>query len=69
LKLAPFTVPWWLSELTQLVRNEKTTRREHGRWPSADAWRIYIEALSAKGAAIRKAKAVYFKQAVADATR
>ncbi len=64
-KPAPFSVPWWVSELTQLVRNARRARREHRRWPSADAWRAYLEELSAKGAAIRKAKAVHFKLALA----
>jgi hypothetical protein len=60
-KLAPFSVLWWSSELTQLVSNARRARREHGRWPRADAWRGYLEALSAKGMAIRKAEAVHFK--------
>ncbi len=68
-KLAPFSFPWWSSELTQLMRNARRARKEHGRQSGADAWRAYLEALSAKGAAIRKAKAVQYKQAVADAAR
>jgi hypothetical protein len=51
------------------VRNVRGARGEHRRWPSAEAWREYLEALSAKGMAIRKAKAAHFKQAVADAAR
>jgi hypothetical protein len=49
------------------VRNARRARREHRRWLSAEAWRAYLDALSAKGSAIRKAKATHFKQAVTDA--
>jgi hypothetical protein len=66
-KPVSFSVSWWSSELTQLVRNARRARRWHTRCPCADAWRAYLEALNAKGEAIRKAKAVYFKQAVAEA--
>jgi hypothetical protein len=41
----------------------------HTRRPSAEAWRVYLEALNAKGEALRKAKAAHFKQAVAEAAR
>jgi hypothetical protein len=68
-KPAPFLVPWRLSELTQLVRNARKARIEHGRRPSAYALRVYLEALSGKGVAIRKAKAVNFKQAMAYVAR
>jgi hypothetical protein len=68
-KAALFFVPWWSSELTQLGRNARRARREHGKWPSTDACRAYLKALSAKGVAIRQAKAACFKQAVADAAR
>jgi hypothetical protein len=68
-KPASFSVPWWSSEHTQLVRNARIARREHWRWPCAEAWRAYPEALSAKGEAIKKAKAVHFRQAVADGAR
>jgi hypothetical protein len=37
LKPTPFSIPWWTSQLTQLVRNFIRARREHGRRPSADA--------------------------------
>ncbi len=63
------SVPWWSSELTLLLRNVRMARRDHRRRPSAEAWTAYLEALSAKGEAIRKAKAAHFKQAVADAVR
>ncbi len=52
-----------------LVRNGRRARRDHRRWPSTEAWTAYLEALGAKGAAIRKAKAAHFRQAVADAAR
>ncbi len=68
-KPVPFSVPWLSSELTKLVRNARRARRKHRRQPSAEEWRAYLEALSVKGAAIRKAKAAHFKQAVADAPR
>jgi hypothetical protein len=68
-KPTPFCVPWWSSQLTQLVRNARRARREHRRRPCAEAWRVYLEALSAKGLAIQKAKALHFKQAVANAAR
>jgi hypothetical protein len=66
---APFSVPWWSCELTQLVRNARMAKIEHGRWPCAKAWRVYQEALSAKGLAITRAMAAHFRQAVADAAR
>jgi hypothetical protein len=66
-KPAPFSIPWLSSELTLLVRNARRARRDYRRRPSAEAWTAYMEALSAKGAAVRKAKAAHFKQAVADA--
>ncbi len=65
----PFSVPWWSSELTQLVRNARRARRWHNRRPCAKAWEAYHEALHAKREAIKKAKAVHFKKAVADAAR
>ncbi len=68
-KPVSFSVPWWSSELTQLVRNARRARKWHKRHPCAEAWRVYLEALIAKGAAIRKAKAAHFKQAVAEAAR
>ncbi len=68
-KPASFSVSWWSSELTQLVRNPRRARRWHTRRPWAEAWRDYLEALIAKGEAIRKAKAAHFKQAVAEAAR
>jgi hypothetical protein len=49
-----------------LLRHARSARREHRRWPCTEAWRAYLEALSAKGEAIKKAKAMQFKQAVAD---
>jgi hypothetical protein len=64
-----FSVPWWSNELTQLVRNVRRARREHRRWLSAEAWRAYLDSLSAKVSAIRYAKAANFKLAVADAAR
>jgi hypothetical protein len=64
-----FSVPWWSSELTRLVRNARRARRWHKRRPCAEAWRVYLEALNAKGEAIKKAKAAHFKQAVAEAAR
>jgi hypothetical protein len=51
------------------VRNARRARRRHTRRPCAEAWRVYLEALNAKGEAIRKAKAAHFKQAVAEAAR
>jgi hypothetical protein len=51
------------------VRNTRRARRWHKRQPCAEAWRVYLEALSAKGEVIRKAKAAHFKQAVAEAAR
>ncbi len=51
------------------MRNARRARRWHKRRPCAKAWRVYLEALNAKGEAIRKAKAVHFKQAVAEAAR
>jgi hypothetical protein len=68
-KPVSFSVSWWSRELTQLVRNARRARRCHTRRPCAEAWRVYLEALNAKGEAIRKAKAAYFKQAVAKAAR
>jgi hypothetical protein len=64
-KPVSFSVPWWSSELTQLVRNARRARGWHTRRPCAEAWRDYLEALNAKGKEIRKAKAAHFKQAVA----
>ncbi len=46
-KPAPISVPWWSSELTQLLRRPRRARREYGRQPCVDAWRAYLEALSA----------------------
>ncbi len=60
-KLVPFSVPWWSSKLTQLVRNTRKTKRDYSTLTSADAWIAYQEALSAKG--------VHLKQVVADAIR
>ncbi len=57
------------SVLTQLVRSARRARRWHTRRPCAEAWRAYLEALNAKGEAIKKAKAAHFKQAVAEAAR
>jgi hypothetical protein len=68
-KPAPFFVSWWSSELTQLVRNARRARRWHTRRPCVEAWKVYREALCAKREAIKKAKAVHFKQAVADAAK
>jgi hypothetical protein len=51
------------------VRNARKAKRDHKKWPSAEAWTAYQEALSAKGVAIQKAKAAHFKQAVADTAR
>jgi hypothetical protein len=68
-KPTSFSVSWWSSELTQLVRNARRARRWHTRCPCAEAWRVYLEALGAKREAIMRAKAVHFKQAVADAAR
>jgi hypothetical protein len=51
------------------VQNARTARRWHKRHPCSKAWRAYLEALSAKGEAIKHAKAAHFKQAVADAAR
>jgi hypothetical protein len=68
-KPASFSVPWWSNELTPLVRKARRARRENRRWPSAKAWRAYLEALSAKGEAIKKATAEHFKQTVADSAR
>jgi hypothetical protein len=58
-----------LNELTHLVRNARIARREHRSWPTAEALKAYLEALSAKMAAIKKAIAAHFKQAMADAGR
>jgi hypothetical protein len=68
-KSVAFSLSWWSSELTQLVRNARRARKWHTRCPCADAWRVYLEALNDKGEAIRKAKATHFKQAVAEAAR
>ncbi len=68
-KPVAFSVPWSSSGLTQLVKHAMGARSEHRRWPSAEAWKAYLDSLSAKGLAIRKAKAAHFKQAVADAAR
>jgi hypothetical protein len=57
-KPVSFFVPWWSSELTQLVRSARRARRWHKRRPCVEAWRDYLEALNTKGEAIRKAKAV-----------
>ncbi len=65
--LAAFFVHWSSNKLTKLLRNARRARRGHRRWLSAEAWRAYLDALSAKGLAIRKAKGAHFKQAVADA--
>jgi hypothetical protein len=51
------------------VRNARRARRDHRKWLSAEAWRAYLDALSTKRSAIRKAKAAHFKQAVAAAAR
>jgi hypothetical protein len=69
LKPAPFSVPWWSSELLQLVRLTRRARRERGRQPSTNPCMAYQEALCAQGWTMRKAKVVHFKQAVADTTR
>ncbi len=58
-----------MTELTQLVRDVRRLRRGHERLLSAVAWRAYLGALSAKWVAFRKAKAVPFKQAIANAAR
>ncbi len=63
------SVPWWSSELTQLVRNARRARRWHKRRLCAEAWRVNLEALNAKGETIRKAKAAQFMHAVAEAAR
>jgi hypothetical protein len=68
-KPASFSVSWWSSELTQLVRNARRAWRWHTRRPCAEAWKVYREALCAKREAIKKAKAAHFKQAVADTAR
>jgi hypothetical protein len=68
-KPVSFSVPWWPSELTQLVRNARQTRRWYKRRPCAEAWRVYLEAANVKREAIKKAKAAHFKQAVANAAR
>jgi hypothetical protein len=64
-----FFVPWWSSELTQLVRNARRARRWHTMQPCAEAWGVDLEALHAKGEAIEIAKAAHFKQAVAETAR
>jgi hypothetical protein len=51
------------------VRNARRARRWHTRRPCAEAWRVYLEALCAKGEANKKAKDAHFKQAVAEAAR
>ncbi len=66
-KLMFYFVSLWSNELTQLVRDASRVRKLHRRLPSAETWRAYLKALSAKGAGNRKAKAVHIKQAVADA--
>jgi hypothetical protein len=68
-KPVSFSVSWWSSELTQLVTNARRARRWHERRLCAEACRVYLEALNAKGKAIKKVKAVHFKQAVAEAAR
>jgi hypothetical protein len=68
-KPVSFSVSWWSSELTQLVRNARRARRWHTRHPCDNALRAYVEALNAKGEAIKTAKAALFKQAVAEAAR
>ncbi len=65
-KPASFSIPWWSSELTKLVRNARRAIREHRRWPSAEAWRINLDTFSVQGSAIRKAKAEHYKHAVVD---
>ncbi len=60
-KTVSFSIPWWSSELTLLVNNARRARQWHTGRPYADAWRVYLEALNAKGKAIRKAKAAHFK--------
>ncbi len=42
-------------ELTKLVGNARRNRKWGRRHPCAEAWRAYLEALSAKGDAILKA--------------
>ncbi len=56
-----FSVSWWFSELTQLVTNARRVKWWHERRLSAEAERVYLEALTVKGEAIRKANAVHFK--------
>ncbi len=68
-KPVSFSVSWSSSELTQLVIDERRASRWRTRRPCAEAWRVYQEALNAKGEATRKAKAAHFKQAVAEAAR
>jgi hypothetical protein len=68
-KPVSISVLWRSSDLTQLVRNARGAGRKHRRMPRAEAWRTYLEALSAKRSAIGKAKAAQFKQAVAEAAR
>jgi hypothetical protein len=51
------------------VKNEHKASREHRWQPSADACSAYLEALSVKRTAIRKAKALYFKLALANAIK
>jgi hypothetical protein len=65
--LASFSVPWWSSELTQLVSNTRRARRGHNRRPCAEAWEAYLAAPCAKRKAIKTSKAAHFKKAVADA--
>jgi hypothetical protein len=60
---------WWSSELTKLVSDARRAKRQRTRRSSADAWRVYLEALNAKMEAIIKAKAAHLKQAVAEAAR
>ncbi len=48
LKPVFFSISWLSSELIQLVRNARRTRRWHTRCPCAEAWRVYLEALNAK---------------------
>jgi hypothetical protein len=68
-KPVSFSVSWWSSELTQLVRNARMPRRLHKRLPCTEAWRFYVGAFNAKSEEIRRAKAANFKQAVAQAAR
>ncbi len=51
-KPAPFPVRWWSNELMQLVMNARRARNDHRRGPSSEAWRAYLDELSAKWAAI-----------------